>query len=353
MKLCPRLLVLSLLVLPCLSAADDVDRLVEAEMKRQGIVGAAVAVVRDGKPAKMRGYGLANIELNVPVTQESVFKLASISKQFIAAGAMLLVQDGKLSLDDTLAKHFSDSPDEWKTITIRHLLTHTSGLQRELPGWSGLRVYSDDELLEMAKGAKCGFEPGEKYEYCNTGYFLTSLIISKQSGMPWPQFLEERLFRPLGMTATRTTTLRSLVTHRVDGYERDSNGYQNPTPLIGVRPSGALISSLPDLVKWERELLTPKILSQTTLEQMWTPVRLNDGKTHGYGLGLQISELQGKRVIEHSGSLAGFRTHYLRLPDVRLAVIVLTNTSSANPGQLARRIAEVEIAGATPASLRP
>jgi D-alanyl-D-alanine carboxypeptidase len=335
-----------LLLVAAAAQADPVDGLVRDEMEKNGVVAISVGVLRDGVPVKMKGYGLASLELPSAVTPESVFKLASISKQFVAAGAMLLVQDGKLSLDDTLAQHFPDGPEVWGRITLRHLLTHTSGLQRELPDWSPLRTYSDEEILEMAKRARCGFEPGEKYEYCNTGYFLTGLLIAKVSGKPWPEFLEARIFRPLGMTSTRTTTLRDIVPNRVLGYERGREGPRNPTPLLGVRTSGALISNLNDLARWENELLRPTLFRPETLELMWTQGTLNGGERHGYGLGFQVGGTPGRRVVEHSGSLGGFRTHYLRLPDQRLAVIVLANTSTAEASALARRIARSYESGA-------
>ena len=186
--------------------ADNVDDYVKAEMKRQHIPGVSVAVIKDGKVIKAEGYGMANVELNVPARPETVYKIGSVSKQFIAAGVLLLVQDGKLSLDDKISKFLEGTPDTWREITVQHLLTHTSGIVREAPGFDPLKIQDDAEVIKTAYNLPLRFAPGEKWEYCNVGYFSLAEIIRKVSGKPWSDYLSERLFTPLEMNATRATT---------------------------------------------------------------------------------------------------------------------------------------------------
>jgi D-alanyl-D-alanine carboxypeptidase len=169
--------------------ADNVDDYVKAEMKRQHIPGVSVAVIKDGKVIKAEGYGLANVELNVPAKPETVYKIGSVSKQFIAAGVLLLVQDGKLSLDDKISKFLEGTPDTWREITVRHLLTHTSGIVREAPGFDPLKIQDDADVIKTAYHLPLRFAPGEKWEYCNVGYFSLAEIIRKVSGKPWSDYL--------------------------------------------------------------------------------------------------------------------------------------------------------------------
>src|SRR5882724_2012730 len=191
--------------------ADKIDDYVKAEMQKQHIPGLSLAVVRDGKIIKVEGYGLANVELNGPARPETVYKIGSASKQLIAAGIMILIQDGKLSLDDKISKFLEGTPDTWKEITIRHLLTHTSGLVREAPGFDPLKIQDDADVIRTAYPLSLRFAPGEKWEYCNLGYFALAEIIRKVSGKPWADYLKARLFSPLDMNATRTTTISDLV----------------------------------------------------------------------------------------------------------------------------------------------
>jgi CubicO group peptidase (beta-lactamase class C family) len=328
------------LALAGIARADKVDDYVKAEMQRQHLAGVSVAVLKEGKILKAEGYGMANIELNVAVRPDTVFKIGSVSKQFIATGIMLLVDEGKISLDDKISKYLEGTPETWKDITVRNLLTHTSGLVREAPGFDPLKIQNDADVIKTAYKEALRFVPGEKYEYCNVGYFSLAEIIRKVSGKPWPDFLKERVFAPAEMHATRTTTMTDLVTNRANGYAWNNNKFENSSIFFALRPSGAFLSTVLDLAKWDAMLYSDKILKQSLREQMWTPVKLNNGSTYPYGFGWTVDTLRGHKVVQHGGSLPGFRASFFRFVDDKLSVVVLTNTDNANAESLAVGIAD-------------
>src|SRR5215813_6603000 len=258
-KRTPFFALLILLVAVLAVRADKVDDAVKAAMLKQHVPGVSIAVVKDGKIIKAEGYGLANIELNVSANAETVFKIGSVSKQFISAGILLLAQEGKLGLDDNISKFLEGTPDTWKAITVRHLLTHTSGIVREAPGFDPLKIQSDADVIKTAYPLPLRFKPGEKWEYCNVGYFALAEIIRKISNKPWPEFLSERVFKPLGMNATRTTTVSDLVPNRASGYVWSEERLQNADEWVALRPSGAFLSTAQDLAKWDAALYTDRI----------------------------------------------------------------------------------------------
>ena len=339
---------LLLLVTSVSVQADKVDDYIKSLMQRQHLPGLSLVVIKDHKIAKVQGYGLANIELNVPVTPETVFKIGSVSKQFIATGIMLLAQEGKLKLDDNINIYLDGAPDTWKPITIRHLLTHTSGIVREAPGFDPLKIQNDADVIKTAYELPLRFTPGEKYEYCNVGYFTLAEIIRKVSGKPWGEYLSERLFKPLGMNATRTTDMRDLVSHRANGYRWSNGKFENSAIYLALRPSGAFLSTVLDLAKWEEALANEKVLKHAVLDQMWTPVKLNNGKTEAYGFGWQLDDVRGHKLVNHGGSLPGFRAEFSRYVDDKLTVIVLTNGDNANAFAIARGIANLFIPNLLP-----
>jgi D-alanyl-D-alanine carboxypeptidase len=335
---------LLLLVSAHVAAAEPVDDIVTAELKRQGIPGASVAIVRDGKIVKAEGYGLANAELNVRATPQAVYQIGSVSKQFIAAGIMLLVQDGKMSLDDKASKYLADTPAAWQAITVRHLLTHTAGIVNEPPAFDPFKLQSDADLVKSAYSAPLLFEPGADWTYSNTGYFALADIIRTVSGEPWDAFLQKRLFQPLAMTSTRTTTME-IVSNRAGGYAPINGKMSNAPPVLAVRPSGAFLSTVLDLAKWDAALSAGSLLSTATLNQMWTPVPLIGGGTYAYGFGWQVDAVAGHKRVHHSGTMPGFRATIHRYLDDQLTVIVLTNAGNADPGSIARLIAESYVPG--------
>jgi CubicO group peptidase (beta-lactamase class C family) len=322
-------------------ARDTVDRYIEAEMARTHIPGVSLAVVRGGKVIKARGYGMADLEHEIPVTPETVFKIGSVSKQFLATGIMLLVQDGRLALDDPVSKFYPNAPESWRGITLRHFLTHTSGVVREGPAFDALKVQPDSIVIRSAFERPLEFPIGSKYQYCNVCYFTLADVIARVSGKPWDVFLLERVFRPMGMAATRTTTTTQLVRHRARGYVWRDTGYVNAPELLALRPSGAFLSTVLDLAKWDAVLYENRVLTKASREAMWAPMRLTGGNVSNYGFGWELDSLEGHWRVHHGGSLPGFRAEMSRHPNDSLTVIVLTNADGANPGQLASGVARI------------
>ena len=328
--------------------ADKVDDYVKAQMEKQHVPAVSVVVIKDLKVVKSEGYGMANVELNVPARPDTVYKIGSVSKQFIATGIMLLVEEGKISLDDNIGKFLDGAPDTWKPITVRHLLTHTSGIVREAPGFDPLKIQNDADVIKTAYSLPLRFAPGEKWEYCNVGYFTLAEIIRKVSGKPWQEYLKERVFAPLEMSATRTTTMTDLVPNRASGYVWRNGKLQNADVYFALRPSGAFISTVIDLAKWDAALQTGKILKQSTLEQMWTPVKLNNGTTYPYGFGWELAAISGHKQLNHGGSLPGFRSQLARFVDDKVTVVVLTNGDNANAASIAIGVANFYVPGLLP-----
>jgi CubicO group peptidase (beta-lactamase class C family) len=345
------LFLVSLTYVPSVPAQSiAVDQWVKTEMQKQNIPGLSLAVVKEGKVIKAQGYGLANVEHNIAATADSVYKIGSVSKQFLATGIMLLYDEGKLSLDDKISKYLEGTPETWKDITLRHLLTHTSGIVREAPGFDPFKVQADADVIKTAYNQPLRFAPGEKWEYCNVGYFSLAEIIHKVSGKPWAEFMTERFFAPLGMTATRTTTETDIVMNRADGYVWKDNKFSNAQSFFALRPSGAFLSSVVDLAKWEAALYASKPLKPATFELMWTPVKLNDGKTHPYGFGWELDAVQNHKRVHHGGSLPGFRSQYARFVNDKITVIVLTNLDGGNPAAIAVGVAGFYIPDLAPSA---
>jgi D-alanyl-D-alanine carboxypeptidase len=320
--------------------ADAVDDLVNAELARQQIPGVALAVMKEGKLAKAAGYGLANVEEKIPVRPETVFRIASVGKQFIATGILLLVEDGKLTLDDRLGALLDDAPPAWAPLTVRQLLSHTSGLVRESPGYLPILRQPDIAVIRAAYPLPLQFTPGEKYQYSNVGYFTLAEIIRRKGGQPWPEFIVARVFRPAQLDATGTTD-QPPRGPRATGYAGKEGKWTPVTDALAVRPSGAFHSTVLDLAKWDCVLDGDAVLKPSSRNEMWTRIRLNDGSTHDYGLGWAVTAKGGRDMIRHGGSQSGFRTEYLRFPKERVTVIVLANADEAKPAVFAERVAEL------------
>jgi len=257
---------------------------------------------------------------------------------------MLLMQDGKMSLDDKASKYLAGTPPSWEPITIRHLLTHTAGIVNEPPGFDPLKVQSDADVVKSAYSVPLLFAPGADWTYSNTGYFALAQIIRVVSGESWDVFLQKRLFQPLAMTSTRTTTTE-MVPNGASGYAQIDGKLSSTPPFVAVRPSGAFLSTVLDLAKWDAALSAGSLLSASTLNQMWTPVTLSGGGAYAYGFGWQVDAVAGHKRVHHSGTMPGFRATIQRYLDDRLTVIVLTNAGNADPGSIARLIAESYVPG--------
>jgi D-alanyl-D-alanine carboxypeptidase len=327
-----------LLAATAFAQADKIDDFVNAEMRTQNIPGLSLVVVKDGRIVKAGGYGLADTKRKIPATAETVYKIASVSKQFIAAGIMVLVQSGQLGLDDPISKHLEGTPPAWKPITIRHALTHTSGLIREAPGFDGSRIQSDADVIKTAYPLPVRFTPGNKWEYSNTGYFALAEIIRIVSGRPWPEFLSEKVFGPSGMTTTHPTNTKTLMPNRATGYS-DNDKLLPAADWAAVRPSGAFLSTVLDLAKWDAVLYGDKVLSESTRREMWTPVTLTGGGSHPYGFGWQIGSFKGRKYVFHSGGMPGFRAQFARFLDDRLTIVFLANLDDSNPDSIVQGVA--------------
>jgi D-alanyl-D-alanine carboxypeptidase len=336
------------------SNADKVDDYIVAQMQRLHIPGASLAIVRDSRIIKAEGYGLANLELKAPATKDTVYEIGSNTKQFTAAAIMMLVEEGKVQLDDPITKYFPDAPQAWRRITIRHLLTHTSGIQNHVavPHW--LDVFRTnlafettpprDELLKMFFKLPLEFQPGETWAYDNTGYYFLGVVIEKASGKSYWQFLDERIFKPLGMTATRNTDPQPIVPNRASGYEWKHDHFENrPVLLPAIAFSaGSLLSTVEDMAKWDAALQTEKLLKKSSLNQMWTAAVTNDKAPmpFNYGFGWFVDSYQGHRFVQHSGGTPGFSSAIYRFVDDKLTIVILTNHADRIVDQLA-----VDLAG--------
>jgi len=332
-----------------------IDSFVAKEMVRQKIPGLAVGVYSRGQVLLAKGYGLSNVELNVPVKAETIFQSGSVGKQFVSAAVMMLLEEGKISLDDSVTKYFLDAPATWKPILIKNLLSHTSGLSEyESPGRTGpkgpfyLRLdFSEDELAKKIEEMPIEWAPGEKWGYRNTNYVLLGIIIHKITGMPYAEFLGERIFKPLGMSATRLISEHDIIPNRSAGYEIDGNGQLKNQEWVSSTfdstADGALYFNVLDLAKWDEALYGTKLLKQSSLERIWTVYPLNDGKPNqaGYGFAWSIGDQNGHRRIEHGGAWQGFTCQIARYPDDGVTVAVLTNLDAghANPAVIAHVVA--------------
>src|SRR5712672_2158197 len=340
-----RRLVLCLLSIPLFTSpaqADQVDEYVKAQMELHRIPGIALRIIQDGKVTKTSTYGLANLELNAPVMPETVFEIGSITKQFTAAGILLLAQNGKLSIDDPISRHLKNIPDSWANITIRHPLSHTSGIKSYtgLTGFELTRHLTQEQFIRAIGEHPLEFQPGESWKYCNTGFNLLGYIIENVSHKSYWEFMNARIFRSLEMTATRNRRPGDIIPNRAAGYEQTNQIWINRDyDLTDVFAAGAIVSNIGDLTKWNAALDCEAILSASSKEKMWTPAKLNNGKTTKYGLGWFIETMEGHRNIGHGGSTSGFSASIQRFPEDKLAVIVLSNTDEQIATTLARHVA--------------
>jgi CubicO group peptidase (beta-lactamase class C family) len=335
--------------------ADHVDDYVREEMRLRHVPGLALAVVRDGKVIKESGYGLASVELDVAVTPETVFEIGSVSKQITAAAIMLLVEEGKLSLDDKISKHLPGTPGAWEQITVRNLLSHTSGLKNYtgLAGFELTERLKRDDFIKRIGTYPLAFAPGAAHSYGNTNYNLLGYIIEAVSGRPYWEFVRDRIFAPLGMSATHDRDPRYVLKHRANGYEwEDGALVGRDYDLTDVFSAGAIVSTVRDLVKWDAALGGERLLKRSSLAQIWTPTRLNDGKIHPYALGWYVETLRGHRRVRHNGQTAGFAASIARYDDDRLTVIVLCNLGSIGlAGRINQGIAKLYVPALSLASL--
>lgn len=329
--------------------ADTVDRrideFVRAEMARQKIPGVAIGVVKNGSVMKAQGYGLANVEHDVPVTPETIFQSGSLGKQFTAAAVMLQVESGKVVLSDAITKFFPDAPEGWKAITVRHLLTHTSGIPDYTDDTFDYRKdYTEAQLASFAYKLKLEFPAGARWNYSNTGYVLLGIIVGKAAGKFYGDVLAESVFRPLGMTTTRVITEADIVAHRAAGYRLVKDQLKNQqwvAPMLNTTADGSLYLSVKDLIAWDAGVKGRKVLREESWKQILEPVRLNSGRSYPYGFGWAIDVRGGKPLHAHGGAWQGFKTHFSRFLGDDLSIIVLANLAQADPARLVDGIAAI------------
>jgi len=347
-------LLLSLALPHFAQQADKIDEYVDSEMQKQHIPGLALLVIKDGQIVKAKGYGYANVELKVPVTAETIFQSGSMGKQFTASAVMLLVQEGKLQLNDKVSKYLDGTPESWKDITIRHLLTHTSGIKNYSQKDLNFRLdYTEDELLKKAETFPLDFPPGTRWRYSNTGYQVLGILIGKISGSFYGDFLRERIFKPLAMNSTRIISEADIVPNRAAGYDLIKGELKNQqyvSPSLNTTADGSLYFNILDLARWDAALYTEKVLSRASLDQMWTVAALNDGTPNPgkYGFGWAITAAQGHKIIEHGGAWQGFRSNISRYVDDRMTIVVLANLSRANPESISHHVAGLYVPAVMP-----
>lgn len=324
--------------------ADSTDIIVEKMMKDQKIAGLSLAVIKNGKPIVNKGYGLANVEHNVPVTAETVIRLGSVSKQFFTTAILKLKEEGKISIDDSVHKFFPDAPETWRPIQVKHLMSHSSGLKREGPAYNNNIIQPDLVIIKSAYTLPLDFKTGEKYQYCNLAYFMLAEIITQVSGMPWQDYIREKLFIPAGMKNSGMTDFYPIIPNRASGYMQKNGVLVNADAMYAVRPSGGFLSTSTDMILWDKVLREKKIILQKEdWDLLWQPFIKTMDKPESkayYGFGWVIDERNGHKVVEHGGANIGFRSYYTRFVNDGLSIIIMTNTDEANPGSIVKALSD-------------
>ena len=314
--------------------------------------GCAVGATVDGRTVVAKAYGMADLEHDVRNTAETIFEAGSVSKQFTAAAVLLLAREGKLSLDDPVRKYIPEVPEYGVPLTVRHMLNHTSGLRDwgsvgSIAGWPRTtKAYTHAHVLEIvSKQRALNFTPGTRYSYSNTGYNLSAILVARVSGMPFAEFSQKRIFEPVGMTRTSwRDDHRRVVKGRAIAYSEQNGRYETLMPFENVHGNGGLLTTVGDLLKWNENLSKPVVGDAALVREQEAPGKFNDGRAHGYALGLMVGTRNGLREIGHSGSTAGYRAHLTRFPDQNVNVAVLCNVSGGNATQLAEAVADLYLA---------
>ena len=309
--------------------------------------GASVIVIHKGSPIFAKGYGLADLEQRVPCSTNTNFRLASVTKQFTAMAVLMLAERKRLSLDETLAEYFPEFPLYGQTITVRHLLTHTSGLldyEDAIPTGTTLPVLDQDVLRILMRQNGTYFPPGTKYRYSNSGYALLALIVEQRGGLTFARFLRQHIFAPLKMPNTLAYEQGlSAVPNRAFGYSPTDHGFQRADQSLtsSVLGDGGVYSSVLDLARWDAALYTTRLVRHKTLQHAFAPMVPTDRPGRSYGFGWYVGEYRGLKEIGHSGETRGFRTRIARFPERKFTVIILANRSDAVLDELPHRIADV------------
>ncbi|MCC6929325.1 MAG: serine hydrolase [Gemmatimonadaceae bacterium] len=343
---------------PAIAPAQDtraltryVDSVANAAVSEHRTPGVSIAIVRNGRTILAKGYGYADLENDVPATPETVYRIGSVTKQFTSAAIMRLVEQGKLTLDDTLQKFVPNVPSQGNRVTVRHLLNHTSGIKSYTnlgPKWQRVMRLdlAPDSLVALFAGEPGDFKPGDAYMYNNSGYFLLGMIIEKVSGKTYGQYLQDEFFTPLGLKGTSYCDQAPIIKRRAQGYvPKPPGGFANAAPLSMTQPyaAGSLCSTVNDLAAWTIALSSGKVVSAESFRRMTTPDTLNNGKPMTYGFGLGTGTLGGHRQISHNGGINGFISELHYYPDDSVITVVLTNVEGLVAPQLERVVARTTL----------
>lgn len=322
---------------PVLAAPDPgtfekrLDAFVAAEMQAEKVPGVAIAVLRKGEIVVAKGYGQADVENAVPVTADTIFQSGSVGKMFTSAAVMSQVESGKMRLDDPVSKYLPDAPATWRTMTVRHLLTHTAGVANYGADFDYKRDYSDDELVKIAYALPLDFQPGARWNYSNTGYALLGILIRKATGRSYLDVLDTEVFKPLGMKTARGISEADIVPHRASGYHLVGGVLKNQdwvSPSLNTTADGSLYFSLNDVIAWARGVERGQVLTAASWQQIYTPVKLNSGKPYPYGFAWRIEKTaDGHPRYSHGGAWQGFRTYVSRYLGDDISIILLTNSA--------------------------
>jgi CubicO group peptidase (beta-lactamase class C family) len=332
--------------------SDRIDRLF-AQWNKPDSPGCALGVVKDRRIVYARGYGMADLEHDVPITSTSAFYVGSLSKQFTAMTVALAAQQGALRLDDDIRMYLPELPSYAPPITVRHLVHHTSGLREYVPllsraGWRRPDApFGNQDVLEiLAREHGVDFLPGERFAYSNTGYTLLALIVERAARVRLGEFAQSNIFAPLAMKDTHFhSELTRLVKQRAYAYEPSPAGGVRLGPPVPARlGAGGIFTTIEDLAKWDQNFYDARVGGKALIAQITTPGTLNSGRALEYAFGLEVRDYRGLHVVEHGGSLVGYQAHLMRLPERRLSVICLCNLSTVNPSVLARAVADIYLA---------
>ncbi|SEL48662.1 CubicO group peptidase, beta-lactamase class C family [Maribacter orientalis] len=310
--------------------------------------GATFLISKNGSVIYKKAFGLANLELNVPMKTNNVFKIGSMTKQFTAISILMLMEKGKLNLDDEITKFIPDYPTNGNKITIHHLLTHTSGI-KDYTKVKGLNAISQKdltplELIDFSKNEPIDFVPGEKYEYNNSGYVILGYIIEKITGQSYANFVEEQIFKKLKMTASQFASQREVIQNRASGYQKNDNYINRMDFSLTLAYSvGGLMSTVDDMFKWQEAIKNNFLISKETTKKAFTNYTLNNGEHTNYGYGWHIKTINKNQTFEHGGAVWGFKSMGVYFPDLDIYVIGLTNCLCNSPTKLTREIAELAV----------
>jgi CubicO group peptidase (beta-lactamase class C family) len=342
-------------------SADRVDDYVRAQLAARHLPGVSVAVVKNGRLVKAEGYGVASLELDAPATARTVYEIGSISKQFAADAILLLVEDGKLRLDDLVSQYIAHTPAAWSAMTVRHVLTHTAGLpdfDTGNIGFSYRRDYTADEFLELLRQQPLQFTPGERWQYTN-GFPILGLIVERVSGVSYMEFVETRIFKKLGLTSARFKKNGEVVPQRADGYLFADQTYRHGEPLRPaiIAPNGGILINVLDFAAWDMAMTEGRLLRAESLQAMTTPVRLTDGRVVSHGLGWFMDCFNGHAFGAHWGTTVGGNSAVIRrYVNDGLTVIVLANMDEGGGfavDAMSKAIADLYVPGVAFPSLKP